>query len=693
MNKKILSLLIVLLITISGLVLIKQNSQQYAIDKTAVLTRMDEGEFKLFKIPTKNYSQKEYKQLIDVLNKVSKETGIPYVKREINSSCLVKNDKVDYSEPRTRIQFQVGPNNIKIDSYMSELSDNMDRVPKIHGVSFSIDSIEKTISSHDQEGDFYLETSSPKEYDRFINKSAELFSKYQDNITSSDFKPDKNYHVKDFLFQGYNTNLSNFLLIAFVFTILFIIIMILDNQKLIAICRLNGYSYFETMQKCIGKTLYLSIGCVVIELLIAACLGWKITNGTIYSLIFGLVIIMVSTLIVLVISAHSTKLSGKIKNNKVSNRYFFFLYIIKSVFIINIFVGLIPLILVLTNSYNVLSATDNDNKIDNEYAVFYPYYFAKNPTYHSKVESKELDDTMYQPLNKDGGVLFDPNSIDQHIEKNNQYLIVNPNYLKQFHLYDLSNKSINISDSTNILYVLIPEKNISITDQLINTVKSNEIQVSGKSAEIQSIVIKNDQKLTNLSNSETIENYPILVSTYNNSSWINRNFLNGGGDQDAMKIPLNGKSVRDKYKELLPLLKKNNYQDNYLQLVKLKDLQFEDLKMSIGNVMQASALILFSIFVTYFLTGYITGLYFMINKRSLLLKRIQGYSKVRAYRSIFILISVQAIILLLLTITRYQGNTPYFALTVIITIIECLTVWMSIRSLENKNIKEVINDG
>ena len=118
----------------------------------------------------------------------------------------------------------------------------------------------------------------------------------------------------------------------------------------------------------------------------------------------------------------------------------------------------------------------------------------------------------------------------------------------------------------------------------------------------------------------------------------------------------------------------------------------EDLKLAVGNLYQSATALIFSALIIFFLTAYITMLYFKVNQNALTIKRLNGFSFSRTYRPLLGLLSLQTGVMSYLTIFQHNNNLYYWSLTVLITLIELGIELFTTQTLEHKNMKELLND-
>lgn len=117
--------------------------------------------------------------------------------------------------------------------------------------------------------------------------------------------------------------------------------------------------------------------------------------------------------------------------------------------------ALVPLAQVGNNAMNLLHSNGNNTR-QTDYGVFYPAVIGNNTRAHTLSDSKYLDDSMYLPLNKKRALIIDDHDLGQKISENIKFVKVNPNYLKEFPLYDVNGKIISVSNTDETITLAIP---------------------------------------------------------------------------------------------------------------------------------------------------------------------------------------------------------------------------------------------
>lgn len=697
MNKKIIFVMLAILLGINSFVWLSQSNFQSDARKTESAAKLSAQHYKSFVIPDTVTSQATYSQILNALNKAGKATHSNYLKKQIFYGWQVSHHKLNYSRPVKQITFQVSQ--IKPTMVWNNINHPAQKVTQTSyttkqnslGFKVTIEPIMHNSSQQQHEGNFYLESNSPTTYTRFLRLCSRYLNQTtQQHTTFANFIPTKNYETVPLEIDA--PNLSTYKSITLLFIIVFTIILLLNSSETIANYRLNGFSIAKILIRCFGSVIGITVALLIAEIIFLLLIGWPIGVTTLAGMSSGLIFALLSAWLTIWGLVHFS-LTNQIRRRNYNRWTFITLYLFKACFIIYLFVGFIPLLQVATNSYNVLRDNSVKTTLGNKYAVFYPHVNGYNLS-NSNIKLSDLqrlDKTMYTTMNNRGSILFNDDYIHQQIENAYKYLVVNPNYLNHYPLYSTTHQRIKVSNNTSTIWILIPSTQSSQTRKIIAGIKDSERGNSKNSPTVKQIYYPANQKIVDLTQRNYIKAWPILVSTQQNTPVIERSIMNGQGARDNLKVPVRSNLIAT-YQSIRPSLMKYSYADNYPQLVKLNDLPLEDLKMDIGNLQQNALTLILSALVTFFLTAYITLLYFKVNRNVLTTKRVNGYSLIKTYRSLFAMLGLQTAVMSYLTIFQYQNNLYYWLLTMIITIFELAAAILIIRRTEHQNMKELLND-
>ncbi|PAV32497.1 hypothetical protein CI791_04255 [Leuconostoc lactis] len=175
-----------------------------------------------------------------------------------------------------------------------------------------------------------------------------------------------------------------------------------------------------------------------------------------------------------------------------------------------------------------------------------------------------------------------------------------------------------------------------------------------------------------------------------NSSFVQRNIMNGQGLSDGLKMPINQNTTKT-FNRVKSRLLDGNFYDNYPQIVSLKQLPLEQLKVALENMLAQSLLVISGILFSMILIVYTTLLFFKAFKRSIAIKRINGYSILLAYHKIWVLMLAQYTLTMIYIFSSGLFNWISIEIVLVTVGLESLLVLSSIRYIEKRNLGDVIN--
>ncbi|GBG95564.1 hypothetical protein LFYK43_20230 [Ligilactobacillus salitolerans] len=697
MNSKILSFLTGLLAIFAAILILMVGNYQQKV-KQAENEFTLSNDFYPIQIPKIYGNGGEYREQIKDLNWVANKTGINYLKRQRFIGWKMKNNKIDYNKPVQSIEFQMYT--VKATKIMKNFGDKPQLISKetknigthLPGHSVRLIPIKNTVvNSQSREGTFFLETKDRQKIQRFIELLVlRLNKRSNQKLQKSDFKLVDQNNIEKVNFNGPD-QLSLLAKVILAFLVIFLIMYQLSNSKKLAIYKLNGFSIYKSFMRSSGKMWLGSMSAIFLIDLLCWNFGklrWGLETflGQIGTFI---AIPLISFTLIEMLQEMS--FTNQI-NSKDYNRFnFIILYCIKGAALVLCFFSLVPLAQLSTGAYtNAIQA--NGNSKQNKYGVFYPTQIGNNLEQHTLEDGQKLDDLMYPSLNKKGAIIIDDSDIHQKIPEAIKFVKVNPNYLKLYPLYDNTGKKISISEKDNSIVLCLPEFRKKYKKQLIKYVRytaNDELGYIPKVKVYFTLPAKN-RNFKDINNGLGLDKKTLFITTSKNSSFVERNIMNGQGEGDGLKIPIKS-SVNEAYKMAKPLLTENNYIDNYPQLVKLSDISKEQLKLDIGNVVAQITVILTGLVITFILISYVTLLFFKVFKYSIVIKKINGFSRRLAYKELWLLTLCQYVIMLLIAGAQKNINLNTLILLSLTVVIELVINLITIINLEKKNIGDVLN--
>lgn len=385
----------------------------------------------------------------------------------------------------------------------------------------------------------------------------------------------------------------------------------------------------------------------------------------------------------------SPHLAGQV-NGKIHGRMMFTaMYAAKGIALAACFFSMIPLAQLVETSCRPTSASGQHDS----HAVFYPVQDGNN-TIQQLMRDAGNREVIYRKLNSMGALLIDDNALHQpeDVPQEIRFVSVNPNYLKQFPLYDSKGRRIRVSDNDDRIILCIPENRQGFTRGLLRYVRRNARKELGHVPKIKiyHTVPSENRNFRNFNDGKLMNRDTVFVMTYENSTPISRNIMNGEGENDCLKIPV-GKSVSKTYSSIEPLLRRHDMDDNYRQLVRISDLKEEDMRMELGDLREELLLFLAGTLLTLSMSGYTALLFFKAFKREIILKRALGFTSVKACRGLAALLALQYAVMIAFLFRQDMFNSLNIILLIGTAVTELVINMMTIKNLEKKEMGGVLN--
>lgn len=630
-------LVLMSMLFIAGAYITFYNSNiTYLIDSLNKDHNIDEN-FMPFNLPENINSDKQSVETLKILNKTSDSLGINYAKLQIYDGYLVnERNEVDYERPQTKVNYQlytVKPSRVQeyFENKSNEDTKNYARDIRSLGYSVTLSSINNDISYNGRQGYFYIETVDQKMYDNYLIQLTNNYNtRFNSNYKPTDFKRDNNSPKNTVVIESIDgLQLDSLRTTLFIIILIFVVLYILLSNRYIATYRLMGYSSSQIVHDLFGYVACItSFGGVLVGMYVIFVKKWVVSIQSAMFLLAFLILVGVIALITIMIM-NKLSFNAQLKNKNYLKGAFYILYGIKAVALIMVFGNLIPIYQLVSSQTEMITTNYQDKKIGNEYGILGPRAlgFDSDDDMGFMKMNEHIDKNLYQKLNAKGAILFDGRDVDhpETISENYQKLNkVNPNYLKRFPIKDIDGKEISINNFEEKLILVLPlnmqSKVVNITDYLI----TSESEEMGRPINVKTIWVSDNTHYFDLNNGYYRPMIPMLVSTISNSSIANRNILTGTGKDDALKIPID-KNEANTYMKLLKDLEITNIADNYTHIVKLNDIEYDEVKFSVGNIKIAIISIAITGIFMMLMSMYLITLYFRANVKSIYYKFMSGY--------------------------------------------------------------------
>ena len=556
-------------------------------------------------------------------------------------------------------------------------------------------------------GIYFVELPIGLSYDMFLQTMVEeLNQTLHTNFVADDFRLTEPY-VPDYINE--DEFLEIFEIILVVVTIVLIVYMILNQSRKIGIYNLFGFSNIKIWLKIVHLHLTGVFLLSTVLLLIFALIRENDNEFILRFLQKQLVTYVILTLISVVPLGviASTNIYLNLKNKEYSQPIFVFNSIIKG-FLTYVMIAIgVSSFTNIQSSYHYLSSLKNWEK-GNSYGVFYPLLGGDNDTNEDMIKSLVTASTeLYHELNSQGAILINARDYEEDsLILNQDYkgifsIRVNPNYLKEFPLYDELGNQVVIDEQTKDRILLVQAQYKEFEREILDFFEENQWltyefdqnnfskETSFEPKEIKIIWLKNNQSIFSFNpdvykeENNMISDTIVEVITEYNSFPTERWGILGGGSTDPLKVKLIDNDPQVTMENLTPLLKELNLDSqlkylvpaNELALDKVKELQ-EELKVY-GGIFLIDLLI-FSILLLQNIS-----IHFNKYKKEIVVKRLYGFGYVKAYRKYWTIFLINWVILLLISVASLGAGAIFIVIGILL--IEAFYSLMGLNILEKRN--------
>lgn len=265
---------------------------------------------------------------------------------------------------------------------------------------------------------------------------------------------------------------------------------------------------------------------------------------------------------------------------------------------------------------------------------------------------------LYPYLNKQGALYCD---LYRQIRAT-PILVVNPNYLKLFPVYDTKGNAVSIAENDTDMIILSSASTSETSNVITDLVKYREHLLElestfypttiNKGSNVRVIPIKKDQRMfTFILGEEYYTPSFIKVITESNSITTERVGIRGSGLNDPLKVKLHRGDAVKTYNTIYQKLTDLSLDDNLTELTSLP-LYIEDMRKNNELVIYINTICMSILF--FFLIAFdiqLLALYFVLNKKKIVIQYIYGYHGFQRY-SLFIGISIIQLLLTLLVVFK-----------------------------------------
>lgn len=488
---------------------------------------------------------------------------------------------------------------------------------------------------------------------------------------------------------------------------------ILKSYKSIGVEKLMGFSVKSIYIKRILSLLKMQIIIIIPSTLLMMVIMFRDYNQYFWMFLYKLLgIDLIETIVLIAICSlpflyiRKIKISNMLKNKQPNNEIIIFNIFVKTillvVFIVSINQG-------ISNFNRVRDVFTNSFKQWDDVANYAVIPNLSNIAYEQTETNGFYEDQkkMYLYFNNQGSILanfseYTPDTRKQRIsETKHDYqrdnVIVNPNYLSKYPIYDTNNKKISISENESAYVVLIPDKYKSVQKNIrdmIQGFKNDDSDAKIVKQPIKIIWTKSNQKLFSMliDINPNEGNYvidPIIRVLTNVNGDLTDYDIVMGIDTSPFKIKVN--DPLNPSNSIRPVLTEFGY-NKYIKNISSVNEQIASESKDVKDMIQQLGL-------TLFLTGLATLViilqnvynYFEKYKQYIAIKQLQGYKMIDIYRSYFIILLFNWILIFIsILITKLVNVITLLEISFVLILAEVIITYIALKYISKSKISKVI---
>lgn len=465
-------------------------------------------------IPVSVDSQEREKSYNEILKILDKYNGSIYYDRlssdkTIRIKYIYDKDNLYISNIKIKNGIALSSDMMKTNKFMStRKNNNENQVGRIASFNKNIDNDIKTLKSMLDDG---------------FNFSGSCYVAFKKPIDIKNFTSDleKNLNIKgvttldklNFNITQENNYYKLIVLIIYFIVTLLILYDLLNSYKKIGIKKLIGYSTKDIYLESVLSFTIINLIVGLISTLGMSLLLFNQINTYIYKFLFKIAIcILLETIVLIALCSivyayiHFIKINGMLKNKKP----------LTAIIVLNYLAKLVCLTVLI---FFIVQAVNNVDKIKGVFNKSYKNWevlddFAVLPTSnitdinYLTDEYLKIQKNIYNDFNASGAILanfseYSPGMRSVRLAEKKYYyetdnVIVNPNYLNQYSVYDEENNKISISESAKDFIILVPEKYKNDEKAILKNAdfwKENSYYSVGKEQSTKIIWTKTNQKI------------------------------------------------------------------------------------------------------------------------------------------------------------------------------------------------------
>ena len=575
-------------------------------------------------------------------------------------------------------------------------------------------------------GQYYVEASDSVTYDKFLEDLAQNINNYFKNtytFTADDFKGVPGGGNEQELASDVADYLNRVNIIVFIIVLVLFLYYIFNESKQIGIMKMHGISNLKLWYLLVGRLILLSFIPLALLSLLAAFLVKNTTLPFVFNVFFSLSRNFVLLLAVAFLTYFYFKyinVKDVIKDKKDTRAIFSLNLLLKIAFSVLLILASVATL----QDYRLVRIKQENLKYweyAKDYGVFFPITIYE--TFQSDQEYRDYErkldqalDKLYYILNRQGALLINARSYEEQnliLNKNYpgiRYILVNPNYLRVFPIYDKDGRAVEIPEDTRDLVLLVPEKYREKEREIVNffadlgcgrgipnpegTVPEREQQ------SIRIIWLKNNQEVFSFNpdvfpKENNLINDPIIqVVTEQNSTFCDRHSILGGGATDPLKVKLIDRDPKRTYELLKPHLIQLGLESNLQHLVTVYQVFLDQIYNTQREMEMITLLIIALLAVLVILVVQNLTIFFSKYQRRFIIERIFGIGFFRTYRVYFFMFAALWLLQLLLSAgIAKRFDQTLFLVVAVLAAVEFVGSLVALGIIERKNKIKVVKGG
>lgn len=610
-----------------------------------------------------------------------------------------------------------------------------------------IHSLEEADSYLPLPGLYFVEASNQQVYQTFVDSFVKAVNKqFEQEIVypfqAEDFIRGKGNSIPEAfgttgadVFQS--TQVIRYLI--FFMTVALLIYYCFHSTKRVGIMKMHGVSNIRVWYSIIGR-LIMVVFFISTGIFLVLSLGIQEANKSfIIEALRSQAILFITVLgssLIAYFHIVRTRISDAIKNQSYTT----------SVFVLNTLLktgGFLLLILMMLSYFeqydmykrqqNQLNHWQQSQQIE-EYGIFYPVSLGRDFIGVANGEfttQYKMTDWLYPFLNEKGALFIDASQYEQstlalpETTGSIRSIKVNPNYLKEYPVYDHTRQLVEVSDDISDLVLLVPEKYKKKEREIIlyfSELRSEIHKVTEKSffsvpndikeQKVEIIWLSNNQKIFSFNpdvfpreGNEIIDPIIQVLTERNSVSFDGLGFI-GGSEASALKIPLSQSDALLTMEEIAPKLKELGLDKRLRNLVSINQaisqkIEYLQRQMN-GFLIIITALLIVSLFLV------IQHLIILFAKyqQKFLVRRLFGFGYLRTYKEHLIFFVGKWIVLLLICLylssvitmndipaEDFQSIIRVFYIVGVLVFLELVFSSIGIIRLERKKLAQALKEG